>query len=255
MKANRGPIAGNDGEPPADNGGESAETTAKNMGDGSVTLKDVLAKAAKGDELTDEEKTFLAGYEEPDVDAIANSRSKKERLRLEKKIAEQAEALTEAQEELANASSGTELEKAQRDLEKAQAKLEKAAADLEQERTAHGATRRGHDLARLGAQIPWMDGIGEDIRNAVVAKAFGTVDADDLGDDSVTGPVIQNIIEANKGVIKSDAARGAGTGGEAGRELGKKETTYRVPNLAGKGPAEGQEAIKAIWAADKVATG
>ena len=212
-----------------------------------MKLKDLLAKLAKGEELSEEEKAFVESYEEPDVDALANARSKKERLKHEKERADLEAKLEELAESLEEAKSGgSELEKLQREVEKINAKAEQAAQLLAAEREAHAGTQRANALGKVA--VPWLDGVNDAYKQTVINSAFDGIDTEDLADASVTGPIVEKIVADNASFINSGKSGGAGTGGEEKGASGgeTKITAENVSQLKGK---ELLDNLPAAWAA------
>jgi len=212
-----------------------------------VKLKDLLAKLAKGEELGDEEKAFLESYEEPDIDALANAKSKKERLKHEKERAELEAKLNELTESLEEAQTGgSELEKLQREVEKISAKAEQAAQLLAAEKEAHAGTQRANALSKVA--VPWLDGVNDAYKQTVMNSAFDGIDTEDLADAAVIGPVIEKIVAENASFINSGKSGGAGTGGEekGAASGGTKITAENVSQLRGK---ELLDNLPAAWAA------
>ena len=200
-----------------------------------MNIKELLAKVAKGEDLSDEEKAFIESYEEPDVDALANARSKKERLKheekrkaLEDQIAELSESLEEAK------SGGSDLDKLQREVEKLNAKIEQSQQALEAEKAAHATTQRANALSKVA--IPWMDGVNDAYKQTVLNSAFDGIDTEDLGDASVIGPIVDQIVSDNAQFVSSGKNGGAGTGSEdkGGSASAGKITAENVGQLRGK---------------------
>lgn len=90
-----------------------------------MKIKDVLAKVAKGEALTDAEKDFLSKYEEPKLDNSANAALKAKIAELETE-----RGSLQAKLEEADGKDKTETEKLQAAVDKANAKI----AALEKER-------------------------------------------------------------------------------------------------------------------------
>jgi len=217
----------------------------------SVKIKDVLVKIAKGEELSEDEKAFVESYEEPDLDAAANARSKKERLKHEKAredLQAKIDALEESAEELK--AGGSDLEKLQREVEKLTAKNEQATQLLDAEKTARAESQRGNALGKV--QIPWMDGVNESYRQTVLKTAFDGIDTDDLSDATVTGAIIEKIVAENASFINSGKSGGAGSGTDekGGSPDAGKFTADNVGQLKGQ---ELLDNLDAAYAATKEA--
>jgi len=197
-----------------------------------MKIKDVLAKAAKGEELTEDEKAFIESYEEPDVEAVANARGKKERLKLEKKLTDLQERLDEKDAEIEAANEGSsELEKLQRQMEKLNAKYEKAEEALNAEKTAHAGTLRSNALK--GLSVNWMSDVPGEYVDNVMSTAFKDIDTEDLADSAVTKPIIDTLVESQARFINSGVQGGAGSGqGESGDPVTSKKWTREKVNTA-----------------------
>ena len=220
-----------------------------------MKLADVLKKVADKEELSDEEQSFLADYKEPDIDAAANARSKKERLKLEKKLEDMQTELDAKDEALESAQEGgSDLEKLQKQIEKLTSRQEQSTASLKAEQDAHAATRRDTALAKV--KLDWVDGVSDKYKSTVLTEAFADFDTDDLGNADMVGPIVSQIKESNATFIASGAAKGAGTGGEdrgagASRDTGptKVPQAGEWKKLAAEG---GQKAVRAkmdaMWA-------
>ena len=212
-----------------------------------MKIKDVLAKIAKGEELSEDEKAFAETYEEPDLDAAANARSKKERLKHEKArddLQAKIDALEESVEE--SKAGGSELEKMQRENEKLVAKFEQSTQLLEAEKTARAESQRSNALGKVA--IPWMDGVNDAYRQTVLATAFDGIDTEDLSDATVTGAIIDKIVADNASFINSGKSGGLGTGGESASEHKKtSDGVFTAPVLESKTPEAGRQAISEIW--------
>jgi len=175
-----------------------------------MKIKEILGKVTAGEELSDDEKTFLEGYEEPNLDAVANAKGKKERLKLEAKIEQLTEQLSEKAAEVEDANAGaSEMEKMQKQIEKLNLKFEQATTSLEGEKAAHMQTQRSNALKSI--DVPWMDNVSSKYRDSVMSEAFDGIDTDDLKDMDVVKPIINSIIEDQASFVKSPAPSGAGT--------------------------------------------
>jgi len=197
-----------------------------------MNIKEVLAKVTAEETLTEAEKEFLVEYNEPDIDGAVNARSKKERLKSDKKLSERDTLIAEMKEELELANEGgSELEKMKRDMEKQAVKLAKLTSELETETTAHGSTKRNNALGRI--DIPWMNGISNKYKDTVLAEAFDGIDTDDLSDDTMTSSVITKLVEENANFIDSGAKGGTGTKvTENGKKLSGSKTVWTRAKIA-----------------------
>jgi len=223
-----------------------------------MKVSDVLKKVAAGEELSDAEKAFLESYEEPDVDAVANARSKKERLKLEKKLEDMKAELAAKDEELeASVAGGSELEKLQKQVEKLTARMESSTAELEAERTAHAETKRNTAINSLSAKVPWVDGVSDRYKATVMAEAFDGIDTEDLSDDKTVSARLAQIKEQNARFIASDVAKGAGTGGEKHVDADGNSGPVNIPKSGewktmaqSKGMDAVRSKVKDIWKSD-----
>ena len=199
-----------------------------------MTIKEILAKVARGEELSDDEKTFIETYEEPNLEAVANAKGKKERLKKEAKIAELQEMLAEKEAEIEDASStASEAEKLQKQFEKLNQKFEAAQTALEGEKSAHAQTMRSNALKSI--DVPWMPNIAQKYRDDVLSEAFDGIDTDDLMDADVVKPIIANIMESQKSFISASTVSGAGTGAKEGASVSKGTITLdNVTQLTGQ---------------------
>lgn len=214
-----------------------------------MKIKDVLAKVAEGSELTDAEKEFISSYEEPDVDAVANARGKKERLKLEKRVAEAEALIAEKEAELEAASEGSsEMEKLQKQLEKAQAKIEKAENDLKAANDSHSKTLRDNAIKSLN--VPWLADVPNEYRDTVMQAAFADIDTEDLSDGSVTKPILDKVVETQARFINSGVSGGSGSN-DAGKsiDVSNKWTREKVQACIAAGTySENREAIMSALA-------
>jgi len=184
-----------------------------------MKIEEVLAKVAKGEDLSDEEKVFAGDYTSPDMEATINARMKKERKKDESKIAdlqESVKTLNEALEET-QATDTTESDKLNKAIERAN----KTATDLQvkydAEIQAHAVTNRNNALK--GVKVPWMDDVATEYRDLVLNKAFDGIDTEDLRDQAVLAPIIEKVMSEQASFINSGKTGGAGTGAS---EVGKK---------------------------------
>ena len=174
-----------------------------------MTIKEILAKVVAGTELSDEEKTALESYEEPNLEAAVNAKGKKERLKLEKQIADLQTSLDEKEADLEEASAGTsEIEKMQKTVEKLTQKAEATQTQLQAEQSAHAQTLRANALKSLN--VSWMPSVPGEYRDAVMSKAFKDIDTDDILDKDVSAPILKAIVENQASFITATTPSGAG---------------------------------------------
>lgn len=193
-----------------------------------MTIKEILAKVAKGETLTEEEKTMLAGYDpQAEIDkasAAARRKAEKERDEALAKATKAAEALEAAKAAQAgDPSKDDQLAKLAKEVEKltkknaeAEAKI-KATARMDAIRTAakaHGAVA--------------ADGISAEIFDMLLDRAVGTID---VSDEEALKGALEAFKNTNPAMI-ADQGRGgigvkgqaAGTGGAGVANPFKKET-------------------------------
>ena len=200
-----------------------------------MTIKEILAKVAEGTELSEDEKAFLTTYEEPNLEAAANAIGKKERLKMEAKIAELQGAIAEKEAEIEDvSSSATDAEKLQKQIEKLTQKFEATQTALTAEQQAHANTQRSNVLKSVN--VPWLPNVPQAYRDSVLNGAFDGIDTEDLNDTSVIAPIVQSIIESQSSLITASTPSGAGTGVKEGAKIssGSKITKDNVTQLRGK---------------------
>ena len=189
-----------------------------------MNIAEIIAKAAKGEELSDEEKTFATEFDfqkQIDDSAAAARRKAEERLSaadqkasdLEKKV----EELTAQVEDAGNAGKS--------DLEKAQAKVESLTgqvAERDQQiadltaANAQAARDKAIDGILTKSGIQFVDGVDAEMMKSAFAARFAEVSDDDLGAESVVNPIIDAYKGANKATIVDNSGHGSGGGGHDG---------------------------------------
>jgi len=183
-----------------------------------MNIQDVLSKVAKGEELTDAEKEALAGFNLQKAldDNAANARRKAE----ERQTAAETErddlrtriATLEQQIEDAGNAGKSDLEKAQADVEKLTARLAEREATIETMTAETAAAARSRTISGLldKSGIKFIDGVDQSILKGAFEATFKGLDADDLGNDQVTGPLVEAWRTTNKGVIQDTTGGGSG---------------------------------------------
>jgi len=200
-----------------------------------MKIKEILAKVVEGSELSDEEKTFLADYEEQNLDAAVNARGKKERLKNEAKIAALQEQIAERDAEIEDASSSaTEVEKLQKQFEKLNSKFEASQTALVAEQSAHANTQRSNALKSV--DVPWLPSVPQNYRDSVMSGAFDGIDTEDIADANVVAPIIKGIMDSQANFITASTSGGAGTSVNEGASVssGDKITIDNVGQLTGQ---------------------
>jgi hypothetical protein len=175
-----------------------------------MTIKELLAKVAKGEALTDEERAELAGFD-PDrasngAAAAARKAAEKERDALKAQLDELQAKLDEA----GNAGkSEVEQLKAQvakltKAVETAQAAATKAEADRK-------ALLRGTKLDRIVGGLKFVDGLDASLPRLALERALSEVKDEDLENDEVVQPIVSGFAEKNKAILLDQSGGGAGT--------------------------------------------
>ncbi len=174
-----------------------------------MKLADILAKVAKGDALTDEEKKFIVEYDEQKIldTTAANARKK-----AEKEAKDAKDALERLQGEFDEFKSQNDPAKKQTELEKALAriaKLEKANADKDAKIAADARTARVRSLAKEAGISP-AKGVSSDTIDLLVDNLLAKIDIDDA--DAVK-TALDGFKTANAGLIAANTVGGAGNKG------------------------------------------
>ena len=174
-----------------------------------MKLADILAKVAKGDALTDEEKKFVGEYDEQKTldTAAANARKK-----AEKEAKDAKDALEKLQGEFDEFKAQNDPAKKQTELDKALnriAKLEKANADKDAKIAADARTARVRSLAKEAGISP-AKGVSSDTIDLLVDNLMAKVDIDDA--DAVKA-AFDGFKTANAGLIAANTVGGAGNKG------------------------------------------
>ena len=143
-----------------------------------MKLADILAKVAKGDTLTDEEKKFIVEYDEQKIldTTAANARKK-----AEKEAKDAKDALERLQGEFDEFKSQNDPAKKQTELDKALARiarLEKANADKDAKIAADARTARIRSLAKEAGISP-AKGVTSETIDLLVDNLLAKVDIDD----------------------------------------------------------------------------
>ena len=183
-----------------------------------MKIKDILAKLAKKEQLTDDESKFLGEYD-PDKavnDAAAAARRKAEEAaeaaRVESdKIKTQ---LSDLQKKLDDADKGkmSEAQKAkaeQDDLKKQLADLQNKFETSEADKARLARQAKVDEIIR-GSGIQFVEGVDKSILTTALSGAFKDVKDDDLVNDDVTKPIIEKFRVGNKAVIIDQSGHGSG---------------------------------------------
>jgi len=176
-----------------------------------MTIKEILAKVAKGEALTDEEKAMAAGY---DPDASVNSAAAAARKKAEAD-AEKARAdlqsltqkLSEAEAKLNDAAG-----KGKTDLEKLSgqvATLTQQVQAAQAEKAKLVRQQKLDDVIRTSGIQFVKDVDGGIMRQALVREFEGLPD-DDLADAAKVAPIVGTFRARNKAVILDTSGHGTG---------------------------------------------
>lgn len=185
-----------------------------------MNIKDILAKINKGEDLSDEEKGYLAkfSYDDEINAAAAAARRKAEgerdaaKAELDK-LKSEADAKAKA-DEAAKAAKLTDEQKQAakfKALEDKVAQLEKDKAESDA-RAAALKRSRDIDALREKAGIQFAANIDPAITSAAFAKAFDGLD--DLADEKEVAARVARFREANLGLIADNTGRGSGLNGK-----------------------------------------
>lgn len=175
-----------------------------------MKLADILAKIAKGDALTDEEKKFVGDYDEQkNLDAAAANARKK----AEKEAKDAKDALEKLQGEFDEFKSQNDPAKKQSELDKALtriAKLEKENADAKAQVAARDRTARIRALAKEAGINP-AKGVSSGTIDLLVDNLMAKVDIDDA--DAVKA-AFDGFKSSNAGLIAANTVGGVGNKGQ-----------------------------------------
>jgi multidrug efflux pump subunit AcrA (membrane-fusion protein) len=206
-----------------------------------MDIKAILAKAAKGETLTDEERTLLASY---DPDKAANSAAAAARKKAEAELKEARDKVTELEQQISEAGSEgkTELEKLQKQVEKLTKSLaDKDAAIAKAEAERKKGIRDGK-IGKIAAGMKLMEGVDPDLVRMALDRAFAEVADDDLDVAEKTAPIIDGFVGKNKALIVGDKGGGSGTppkdgagGGSGSSDPMKMTAEQRQAELKKKG--------------------
>jgi len=198
-----------------------------------MKLKDILAKVAKGEALTDEEKKFLADHDPEkaanDIAAAARRKAEEKAAALEKEREDLNKKLEEMQGKLDHAANAgkTDLEKAQGQI----AGLSKQLNDLqtkiqstEQEKAGMLRNQRLSELRRE-AGIQFVGGLDQKMLERSFAGAFEGVD--NLDDENVIKVKVDTWKAMNKAAILDASGGGAGSPPHVGGRETSTPTTIK----------------------------
>lgn len=176
-----------------------------------MSIKDILAKAAKGDQLSEEERTSLAAYDpQKEIDSAAAAARKKAEAdadKAAKDLAAAQKALKEAQDaaEAAGNKGKTDLQKLQEQV----AGLTKQVETVTAEKTKLQRQQKLDDVVR-GSGIEFVQEVDGSIMRRALDSEFSALTDEDLADPEKTKPVLDTFRARNKAVILDKSGHGAG---------------------------------------------
>jgi colicin import membrane protein len=184
-----------------------------------MSIKEILAKVAKGEALTDEEKTALAAYD-PDKalnDAAAAARRKAEQDAVEaktklKELQDAAEAAKKATED-ANKATQTEAQKREAEFKALQAQVTALTEAKKAAEAKNAATERSQAIrekAKAAGIALAPKTVSEKLFNQMLEAHLSGIEATD--DDKLTA-ALESFKGENPGII---AAPGSGSGMNSG---------------------------------------
>lgn len=178
-----------------------------------MNIKEILAKIARGETLTDAEKTFIAGYDpQTDIDkasAAARRKAEKERDDALAKATAAAEELEAAKAAQKNPQKDDQLAKLAKEVEK----LTKKNAEAEAKLKANARMEAIRAAAKANGAVA-AEGISAEIFEMLLDRAVGDVDTGDA--DALKG-ALEAFKSANPAMI---ADLGKGGVGVKGRPAG-----------------------------------
>ncbi len=220
-----------------------------------MKIKDVLAKLGKHEDLTDEEKTFLADYVEPDVDKVANSRAAEARRDAEEKhnlTKEELEKLQKKLEEIDN-SKLSDSEKVKKQIEELDKQLAAEIVKGEALEKKNTGLSRDHKIEKIMRTLRFVSGFDPESGKTLIANRLKDVDLDDK--DAVA-KVIEEFKAGNAALIAVDTDGGTGSD-HTGDDGPTTKQTYTPAQIASMSPEDYQKhkvALKAAEAAGEIKT-
>lgn len=176
-----------------------------------MTIKEILAKVAKGEELTAEEKTLAAGYDpQKDIDSAAAAARKKAEADAAKAVQDLAavqQQLKDAQSKLDEAGG-----KSKTDLQKLQDQVATLQKQVEAARTEKVKLIRQQKLNDViqASGIQFVKEVDGSIMRRALENEFAPLADDDLVSDEKVKPVIETFRARNKAVILDVSGHGTG---------------------------------------------
>ncbi len=172
-----------------------------------MSIKDILAKVAKGEALTDEERSSVGGYDpQAEMDkasAAARRKAEKERDEFKAQAEKSAADLAAAMEAQRNPQKDDQLAKLAKEVEK----LTKKNAEAEAKLKANARMEAIRAAAKANGAVA-ADGISAEIFDMLLDRAVGDVDT---GDEDALKGALEAFKTANPAMI-ADLGRGGVNG-------------------------------------------
>lgn len=180
-------------------------------------MKDIIAKLLQGQELSQEERAKLEGFDPDSMAASARKKGEAERDEWKAKydaLAKESEEARAKQEALGKGKQ-TELQQLQERL----AKLEQAKAEAEAEASKLRRSQRIEDILKASG-IKFIDNVDPEFLRGAFARTFDEVD--DLTDDTRVKELVGSFRAANKGLVLDTTGSGTGRQTQPGSGSGAK---------------------------------
>lgn len=175
-----------------------------------MNIKEILAKLAKGEALTDAEKAFVAEFD-PDktansAAAAARKAAEKERDTLKAKLVELETALDEA-----GSAGKSEVDQLKAQVTKLTKAVETAAANVAKAEGEKKALVRGTKLDRILGSLKFVDGLDASLPRLALERALADLKDEDLDNDEAIKPIVEGFTSKNKAILLDQSGGGAGT--------------------------------------------
>jgi len=221
-----------------------------------MKIKDILAKVVSGEELSEEETSFLSDYNEPDVSkakseaaALARKAEKEATRASAAKVEEMEAELEELREQLEDTSTGkkSEAQKLERQLAKFSKKLEAAEAKAQSLEAEKNKIQRDYAYESLLSKVDFVDQEAREI--GYLALQRSVADLDDLSGEEALSAV-EDLKSSFPKLVRAEG--GSGTGLKPGNNVSEPtENSSEVVNQIVSKPKEQRtvEDIDKMWAA------
>jgi len=214
-----------------------------------MSIKDILAKAARGEELSEDERATLVDFDPTDVASRrvkdVQDKSAKELAALKAKAEELQAALDERE-----SASLTEAEKLKRDAAKAQKDLAAAKAEAEAARKESASTARNYALESVLGGIKWVDDSARNAGRILLQQSLA--DIDDLTDAAAVKPAVDAARESVLSrLIAADGVNGTGLHPNnqtpRGPQKAEEAFTYKPGMWDGMSAADTRKKLDELW--------